>query len=465
MITGFDNASFKDPEGRVVLGQDRVFRTLARPALERFERLEANGFLGRMVDTGILLPSSIVSAKDADLPIEEFGEKVMEHELISVFSYPYEWSFSMLRDAALVTLNLLEECLKEGLTLKDGSAFNLTFYNGRMRFIDTLSIDDYHEGRPWEGYAQFCREFLFPLMLTAYRRIEFQQWLRGSITGIPVAQIARALSFRDRFRPGVLTNVVLQAHFEKAFATQNVNILKEASSIISRESVIKTARKLKGLINGFHYKTDNSTWIDYVEDNTYSDEETAIKASFVEAAVKKSDSEQIVDLGCNIGMFSRIAARTARRVISLDIDPACIDTFYRVLLQEGVTNIIPMVVDLTDPSPPLGWNLCERRALFDRIGSNGFLALALVHHICIGKNVPLIDFVKFLTRVGKWGVVEWIDKNDDMVRKLLLNRKDVFPEYKWETFKKIIETEFTIKETRETHAGHRILCYITAKNR
>lgn len=460
----FDPGSFKDQEGRVFVHNGRVFRTLSPDALVRMEQLENDGFLSRLAEKGILLASWLVSTDEIGMPADQYGRKIMEHEPVPVITYPYEWSFSMLRASALLTLDLLEQCLHAKMTLKDGTPFNLMYHRGRMRFIDTLSIDSYHDGQPWNGYSQFCKEFLFPLMLTGYLHIEFHPWLRGSLKGITAREMARLLRIRHYFRRGVLVNVVLQAHFEKMFGKQDIDVLKEARPVFSAHRILAIAAKLRRTIGAIHYKVDEHMWVNYREENPYSDEEADQKALFIEEVLAEQQPSQVIDIGCNTGQYSRLAAKTVDRVIAMDVDPSCIDILYQELLRDGVNNVVPMVANLTDPSPPLGWNLTERRSLFDRVKSDGFLALALIHHICIGCNIPLPNFLRMLAKLGKWGVIEWVDKSDPMVRKLLRNRQDIFVEYTWEKFQETAKQMFNIRRICEMRGGRRKLCYVVPKD-
>ena len=465
MANRFDPGSFKDPEGRVFLANGEVYRTLGAAAEGRMRALAEDGVLDRLAADGLLIPTRLVSAADAGLDPREVGEAVLHHERIGVFTYPFEWSFEMLRDAALVTLDLLEACLGRGLVLKDASAYNVAPHNGRMVFFDALSIDRHEDGTPWDGYAQFCREFLFPLMLTAYRGVDFQHWFRGRLDGLALADIARLVSWRDCLRPGVLRHVVLQARLERSFARADVKLRASFRDVkYSRDLIAANVRGLRKLVRGLRYKAAGSVWIDYGKESSYSEESRKTKADFVARALERLAPEQVVDLGCNVGDYSLIAARLARRVVSLDADPACIDALYRRLRDGRVVNVAPLVGDLLNPSPGLGWNLRQRAPLFERIGASGaFLALALIHHIRIGGNVPLAAVLDLLRGLAPAGVVEWVDKRDSMVQRMLRNRVDVFDDYDWPTFEALARERFTVAEVVDIHGGERKLCLLTPR--
>jgi ribosomal protein L11 methylase PrmA len=468
MDVKFDPGSFKDPEGRVFHHEGVVYRTLSEAAARRMQEL--SGTIEGLVRDGLLIDSQLVSHREAGLPAERFGKILMRHQRIGVVTYPFEWSFDMLRDAALCTLDMLEHCLDRGLILKDATAYNVAFQRGRMRFIDTLSIDSYQDGEPWDGYAQFCREFLFPLMLTAYRGVEFQPWLRGELNGLPLPDFARLLTGRDYLRSGVLRHVILPRRLEKSFSDSDVAIRSNFRDIrFSKELIGANLRGLRKLIGSLSYGAADSVWIDYEKTSSYSDDASRAKADFVNRALSRltpagSNPTRIVDLGCNLGSYSLLAAETASSVIALDIDPACVNVLYRRLGQGAKGEVTPMVGNLLNPSPGLGWNLQERRPLFERIGSDAFLALALVHHICIGGNVPLASFLDLLAGIAPGGVLEWVDKSDSMVQRMLRNRADVFADYTWENFEKLLRQRFELAEVLESHEGKRRLCLLLPRD-
>jgi SAM-dependent methyltransferase len=461
----FDPGSFKDAEGRVFEYDGRIFRSLAPAAASRMQRLFDHGHIPQLIEAGLIVPSWLAPK---DLPL--FPEylppgSVMEHARVRAFTYAYEWPFEMLRDAALLTLELIERCLAAGLILKDATPYNVAYFEGRLVFIDVLSIDDYVEGQPWDAYGQFCREFLFPMMLTAYKGVDFQAWLRGSFNGIPARDIWRIFGLREVFRKGVLKHAYLQSAFEKSFGGSDDQVRgKFSQSVFSKDMILANVRSLRQLIKGLPYEHGKTEWSDYENDHSYNDADQQAKLAFVTEALAATKPDQMVDIGCNTGHYSMAAAETASQVIAADIDPACINTLYRRLAKAGTTNITPVVANLLNPSPALGWNLAERRPLLDRLKSDGFLALALVHHICITGNVPITEFVALLAELGRGGVVEWVDKKDQMVERMLRNREDVFDDYTWNHFRVALEAHFTLERIQDSHEGARKLVMVVRKD-
>ena len=463
-MPGYDKGSFKDPEGRVFYAGGRVFRTLSTSALARMRRLTRSGDLQALMDTGLLLPCRLVPFGETGLTQSEVGAEVMEHVPINVQTYPYEWSFTMLRDAAVLTLDLLEACLDRNLILKDATPYNIVFFEGGFSFIDILSLDDYNENQPWEGYGQFCREFLFPLMLTAYKKVDFRPWFRGTLTGIDVTDLDRILGFRDYWRKGVLKHVRLQAHFEHSFGRKDIAIRQSFDRIkYSKEIFRHNIQNLRDIIDSLQYDQRGSEWLFYSEEHSYSERGEQVKRAFVQDNMKKIGGTKLFDIGCNTGTFSFLAAEEMDCVIALDSDPACIDAVYKGVRNGGNTRVVPLVADLLNPSPPLGWALNERKGLFERVKSDGFLALAVIHHLCIGGNVPMRYFASALYELGNGGVVEWVEKSDPMVQRLLRNRTDIFEEYSWEGFLSSMTQYFDLGGVESCGSPTRKMCLFVQK--
>ena len=460
-LPNYDSGSFKDPEGRVFEHNGMILRTLSPGASKRMLALEQDGVLSRLSDRGLLIESKLVRAEDLGCDFVGISELVMQHAKIPVVSYPSEWSFDMMRDAALVTLDMLMDCIDKDLTLKDGTAFNVTFHEGRMQFFDTLSIDGYVEGTPWEGYTQFCREFLFPLMLTSFRGIEFQPFMKGSIGGIPVHDMSRLLAFPEKFRLSVLKHVILQNKLDRSFAGTEKDMRSSFEGIKFSSGMIRSnARSLRKTISSLQYRAQGSVWGDYESNNSYSAGDSGTKKTFILEAVKKIQPGRVVDLGGNTGTYSLEVASVVDQVVCVDIDPVAINRLYHRLRGSSVVNVLPLIGNLLDPTPSSGWNLKERRSLLVRLRSDAFLALALVHHLCIGGNVPIPQVVEVLHGLAPAGVVEWVDKSDPMVQRMLRNRSDVFVDYTWECFRLEVEKLFKIVAIEETHGGSRRLCLL-----
>ena len=383
---------------------------------------------------------------------------VLRHERVPFVSWPFEWPFSMLRDAALLILDLVGRGVGEGVILKDGTPYNVQWQGSVPTFIDIGSFERLREGEPWFGYRQFCMQCLFPLMLQSYRDVPFRPLLRGQLDGIPPEQMSRLLSFRDRFRRGVLTNVVLHARLERGHgersSTEARRELKRAG--FKPELIKANADRLARLVRRLDWRPRGSEWSEYREISTYGDEELAAKERFVEAAVAGSRPGAVWDLGANDGRFSRIAAEGGAYVVAIDGDEVAIERLYRELREAGDERILPLALDLVDSSPGLGWRGAERPRLEERGRPDLVLALALVHHLTIGGNVPVADVVDWLAGLGTRLVVEFPTREDPMVERLLARKRPgAHPDYELEGFERELEGRLEVE--RRERQGTRVM--------
>jgi ribosomal protein L11 methylase PrmA len=441
--------SFRDPDSRVFVRDGVVYRALSRAGLEDWQALAATPLAG---DDRLIATEPV----DLDGLPELTGEPAagaLRHERIPFVSHPYEWPFSMLKDAALLQLALGREALEHDLTLKDASAYNVQWRGAQPVFIDVGSFERLRPGEPWAGYRQFCMLFLYPLMLQAYRGVPYHAWLRGSIDGIAPAE-ARALL--PKRRRGVLTHVVLHARLEARYAaTGGREVKRELKRAgFGKELLDANLRRLEKLVRRLEYKPGRTAWTEYGATNTYSDEEAERKAEFVRAAAARRPGGLTWDLGCNDGTYSRVAAEHADYVVAIDADHATVDGLYRAL--DGRRDILPLVMSVTDPSPDLGWRGRERASLERRGTPDLALALALVHHVVIAGNVPVAAFLDWLRSLDSALVIEFPDREDPMVQRLLSGKTETAnPDYDRETFERALVERFDIE--RSERLGTRTL--------
>ncbi|MGH2981005.1 MAG: methyltransferase, partial [Solirubrobacterales bacterium] len=385
---------------------------------------------------------------------------VLRHERIPVVSYPYEWPFGMLQDAALLELDLLLAALDEGLTLKDATPYNVQFRGAAPVFIDVGSFERLREGEPWAGYRQFCMLYLYPLLLGAYKDIPFQPWLRGSIDGIAPGEAARVFSLRDRLRRGVLAHVALHARLERRYEDREGGEVKEElrKSNFKPELIRANLQRLRKLVSRLQWKAGETAWTNYRSECTYSDADAERKVDFVRAAASSVRSGLTWDMGCNDGAYSRIAAESSGYVVAFDYDQATVDALYRSLRDSDERRILPLVANLADPSPGLGWRGLERRPLEHRGAPDLALALALVHHVSITANVPLSEFLDWLHELDATLVIEFPKREDPMVRRLLSGKREGSnADYELETFERLLGERFDVERREELPSGVRVL--------
>ncbi len=452
-----DPGSFRDWDSRVFYRDGRVLRALSADGLEDWRALRGSRLFEGAVAAGELVGTQEV---DDAFPEDELrGAAVLEHERVPFVSYPYEWPFSMLKDAALLQLGLLERALAEDLWLKDASSYNVQWHGARPVFIDVGSFERLREGEPWPGYRQFCMLFLNPLLLAAYKGVPFQPWLRGALAGIAPGEAARLMSFRDRFRRGVLMHVVLHARAERRHARSTRDVKRELRRAgFRKEFIVANVRRLAKLVRGLGWDPGRTEWNEYGATTSYSEGDAARKDAFVREVVHERRRRLVWDVGCNEGRHARIAAENADYVVALDGDAGVVDRLYRSLSGEGSRTIHPLVLDVTDPSPGLGWRGAERQPLEGRGKPDLTLCLAVLHHVALAGNIPVPAFLSWLHELGTEVVIEFPTREDPRVAALLARKRaGAHPDYDRAPFERALEERFEIRRSATLGSSNRIL--------
>jgi SAM-dependent methyltransferase len=465
----FDPGSFRDPASTVFYDGGDVLRGLDATAAADWDAMSQAPFFVKAMAEGRVVPTEALPAAKAKkvTPAGRDWPLVLKHERVPFISYPYEWTFSQLQDAALLHLDLLIEALDAGLSMKDGYAYNLQFRGALPTFIDTPSFQR-STGGPWPGYRQFCRTFLFPLMLTAHKGVSFRPMLRGQVDGIEPRQMRAMMSARDGLKAGVLRNVLLHSAIDARATAGNKGSravgeeLKDAG--FSSEIAKAGARSLRKLVAGLKWEVGETIWKDYRANNSYSDDDASTKQAFVDAALAGSSPGLVWDLGCNDGAYSRIAARHADTVVAVDFDEGTIDPLYRALRAEKNSKILPLVMDLADPSPGIGWRNKERPAFYDRRKPDVILMLALLHHIAISANVPLPEIVEWMASFGSRIVVEFVHTDDVQTQRLLANKPEgMFGDYHVKEFERLLHERFTVEKEEVLPGGTRTMFLVAPR--
>jgi hypothetical protein len=450
-------ASFRDPATTVFYDGDRVLRGLDAGATEDWRALAATSFFPRLVAEGKVVHTTEVDAAELGIAAERF-HAVLEHERVPFISYPHEWTFEMLRDAAALHLEVLLAALDEGFSMKDGYALNVQWRGREPVFIDVGSFERAAPG-PWPGYRQFCRTFLYPLLLQAHLDVPFQKFLRGHLEGFEPTHMRRILGGRNVLRRGVFRHVLLQAVMEQRVTSAAESTKQElAKAGYDLELTKAVARKLLALVRSLRSRRSASGWADYRSTCSYSDADTDAKRRFVGEVAASRQPGLVWDLGCNDGAFARLVAPSAGAVVAVDGDDVVVDALYRSLRQEGPGNVLPLVVDLVDPSPGRGWRGTERKAFTARRAPDLVLGLALVHHLAIGANVPLPSVLDWFASLGGALVIEFVDRGDPMVKRLLANKPaGMFDAYTRPAFEDLLQARFTVERSETLPGGTRSL--------
>ena len=458
---GLEPGSFRDPESRVFYAGDEVYRALSADGLSDFEALEATGLLDGERVVGTERAGDVAALRG--LLVHE-PAAVLRHERIPFVSYPYEWTFSMLKDAALLQLDLLLACLEHDMVLKDSTPYNVQFKGARPTFVDVGSFERMREGEPWVGYRQFCMLYLYPLLLQSAKRVPFHPWLRGSIDGIKPSEMRPLMNFRDRFRKGVFTNVILHAKLEDRYADRPQQVKDEVKRVFKKELFVANVRKMRKLVDRLEWDPPKGVWTAYGERNSYTDDDARRKDDFVRAVATSRDWNLVWDIGANNGRYSRIAAEGARTVLAVDADQGPVELLYRDLRGEQNDRILTLAMNLADPSPGLGWRGLERKSLPERGTPDLVLALALVHHVAISANVPVKEFIDWLASLDTALVIEFPTREDPMVKKLLAPKRDgLHPDYELGFFERTLGEAFEVERSERLESGTRVLYYARPK--
>ncbi|MBT7783273.1 MAG: class I SAM-dependent methyltransferase, partial [Anaerolineae bacterium] len=380
----------------------------------------------------------------------------LQPEVIPFISYPYEWSFSQLKEAALATLAIQKRAIKAGMSLKDASAYNIQFHRGKAILIDTLSFEFYEEGNPWVAYKQFCQHFLAPLALMAKRDIRLSQLLRVYIDGIPLDLASDLLPKSSKLNAGLMMHIHLHAKAQSKYADEDIEEKKQKKKI-NKQALLSLIDSLKNTIKKLEWNPAGTEWGNYYEITNYTDAAFLHKKELIFEWVKEREPKEVWDLGANNGIFSRLASEQGVFTISFDIDPAAVEQNYRQVKSSKEENLLPLVSDLTNPSPALGWHNNERESFSERAPADMVFALALIHHLAISNNVPLQQLADFFSDTGKWLVIEFVPKSDSQVKKLLQSREDIFNEYMLEDFERVFKSRFTIHKKIHINESERHL--------
>lgn len=364
----------------------------------------------------------------------------------------------MLRAAARLQLELQAEALEYDMTVKDATPYNIQFVEAKPIFIDAGSFRPLEKGEPWLGYRQFCEMFLFPLLVRSHARTSFQPLLRASLSGIPPSTARALLRGTKVWKPGVLADVVLQARADRAASIRNVRSdLKDAG--FSKEMIQNNLRRLIKVVESTTWDPEPSTWSEYSQCEHVSGQRDQ-KTDFVRQVASEKHRTLAWDLGANDGHFSRIVAAHVDTVVAIDSDELVVDQMYKNLVATGTGGILPLVVDLSDPSPALGWRGAERKPLHHRGSPDLTLMLAIVHHLVIASNIPLGEIIDWMASLDSEFVFEWVPPTDPMVRELMVNKKDreVHPDYREDFLRERLADHFEIE--REAKAGNRLLLHL-----
>ncbi len=451
-----NNSSFKDPSGHVYMGENHVYRTVNNCYKQDWALLDKQVFFKELVEEGKVIPFTVI--ENSELFAEDPNVfLVLQSEKLPFISYPYEWSFSQLKEAALLTLELQKRALENGFILKDASAFNVQFHNNKPIFIDLLSFEKLTEGQTWQAYGQFCQHFLAPLALMAKSDIRWGLISKLWLDGIPLDLASKLLPKKTYLSLALYLHIHLHAKMKlkHSDSRKSLEMIKKAKMTLAQ--LKELTNSLIDLVSKLKLKKQNTEWSDYYNDTNYSEDSRQIKIQAIENIAKKYTGKLAIDLGANNGFFSKLLCPSFDLVLACDIDPLAVEQNFHNFNEK---NMLPLVLDFTNPSPGIGFGGIEREAFHLRCKADLALSLALIHHLRISGNLPFNKIAQYHAELlNKDGilVIEFIEKNDSQIKRLLSTRDDVFADYSKDNFIKQFSDLFSLLEEFPIQGTNRIL--------
>jgi hypothetical protein len=447
--------SFRDPSGFVFRHDDVLYRQINPIYRQHYDQLIESGLASDLIARGYLISHEEIEPSAVG---RTSAYKILRPERIPFISYPYEWSFSQLKDAALLTLGIQRRALKCGMSMKDASAYNIQFLHGRPILIDTLSFEVARPGQPWVAYRQFCQHFLAPLALMAHRDVRLSQLLKVHLDGIPLDLASSLLPRKTWLSPSLLMHLHVHASAQKRYSSSR----RTGAAVATRRQITQTSLmgildSLATAIKSLRWQPAGTEWVDYYHDTNYSESSMREKERLVDHMMSDLRPSMLWDLGANVGRFSRLASGKAIETIAFDVDPGAVERNYLESSSSGDRYMLPLVADLTNPSGDVGWAGTERLSLEHRGPADTVLALALVHHLAIGNNVPFPQIAEWFSHLTRTLIIEYVPKSDSQVQRMLSSRADIFDDYTQASFERAFETYFAVVSKESITDTDRVL--------
>ena len=442
-------SSFRDPSGFVFQSAGKLYRQINPSYQPNYELLMGSGLYQQLVDRRMLIRHEEI----ADTQIGQPGKyKTILPEFIPFISYPYEWCFEELQDAAIVTLNMMKASISHGMILKDATPYNIQFISGTAVHIDTLSFEKYDESKPWIAYRQFCETFLYPLVVSKYSSMEVHRLFNAYPEGIPAKSAVAMLPTKARFNLGNWLHIFLPASVVPGDQKEKVSF--------NKNKLLRIIDHLHQIISSLQQPANkNSVWKNYYEKDILSAEYLSNKEAIVSKLIS-AEGKNVLDLGSNQGVFSRLLANRKNNVVAVDNDAFSISVLYGQVKKEAL-NILPLCIDISNPPGNGGFMNGERKSFTERKKFDLCIALALVHHLCIGKNIPFSNLVHLFSKMCSELIIEFVPKDDEKVQQLLRSREDIFEAYNQEAFEAAFSQHFSIQGKEEVAGSRRVIYKMT----
>lgn len=464
-----NSLSFRDPASRIyeILDDNgkpiKILRGLREDSLNNFKELSKNLFFQKFLKSEMIVESKLIISDNQNIKkIKEDGWKgVIEHEVIDFISYPYEWPFSMLKDSALLHLFIIKKSYEHSWVLKDSSAYNIQWKNGNPIFIDLPSFVPCHEDFKWNGYRQFCSMFLIPLLIKKYLDIDINNILRSNLDGVPLELGSKYFQSYNNLRRGVFSHIFIPNILNLLFDKKNTKERKKIKQ--NKDHILSLMNSMYSLIQGLDYPKKKSAWLGYDKKNSYDNEDRILKEKFILKKIEGKQMNCLWDIGCNNGHYSKLLKKNFKKIIAFDSDHEVIEDLYNSEKQNEKSNISPLVLNFSNPSPNQGWNN-ELKKLEERSKPDFILCLAFIHHARLVANIPIEQMLDWLHSLNSKIIIEFVDRDDEMVIELLSNKEEIYEDYKKDNFLKLISKKFEIKDRQFLKNYKRELFYIVSKN-
>jgi hypothetical protein len=444
-----DPASFRDPAGFIFSENGVVLRQVNKVYAQHYDHLMQSGLYQALVGRNWMISHHQLPDHPGVAP--NCAAVIKPVQLQSI-SYAYEWSFDMLKDAALLTLSINKMAMAFGMILKDASTFNIQFLQGKPLFIDTLSFESYNADQPWKPYRQFCRQFLFPLVLMSYGFTNAQKFLLTSPEGLSLSFTASLLPFRS----WLSLSAILHIHMQQWIGPNTPNLSKPASFSPAKMNHLLT--NLQQFIQKMKLPKKNTNWNNYYQTTILGKNYLEEKAVLVAGLVNDLIFTSAIDLGANSGYFSRLLAARTIQVIAVDADEYAINELYKKCSLEGEKNILPLLIDLLNPSMALGFMNTERPSFLQRYNAGLVLALALVHHLYFTGNVPLPRIAILIASLTtRYAIVEFVLAEDEKLQLISVRKQELQAAYTQSIFEEAFCVFFIIRKKISLANGNRCL--------
>ena len=446
-----DPSSFRDDAGQIFNFKNRIFRSIKNDYIENYNFIKNQDIYQKLINKNLLINSW--EAKDQDLISQNFDDvnKFLEHEKLENWTYPYEWTFSQLKKAAIFHLDFQLFLLEENISLKDASAYNIQFKNNKPIFIDILSLQKLDENTPWQGHKQFCEEFLNPLVYSSYFNLPFNEIYKGNLNGISNRQIINLLGYKIFFSFSLLINV----YFTESLSSKS-GISKKKKERSYKQSQYFLINNLKKFIKKLKYKKNKSTWSNYSNTHSYSKESEIEKENILKSYISTNKPYSLIDMGCNDAKYSFISKELGvKKIIALDYDMQCLE---KIELDNNEI-VTPLYADLSNISPSIGWDNKEKKSFIERFNFDFSLSFAVVHHLAISKNIPLYEVLNFIIKLSKKGLIEFIPNDDEMVKRMKMFKTKDYDDYNLENFLKYLNEKCNIVKVHDLKGSKRKIIY------